>query len=135
MNSRNGATILRYYGQYGRYPVLITIGMASFFLFYTPAGKDEGGFYGLTDAGKYRYRDDHAAFICSTLDGVDWIGRAGAVEAINKILGNGSIFSPELAALPGWDEVIAACCAGLKQHGVRETLLNYFNEKYEIRFD
>ncbi len=125
MNSRNAATIIRYYTLYQTYPPLMLTGLAAFFLFYTPAGKDGDSFYGERDGVRYDYRDEHAEFLCKTLQGNNWADLAGAESAISTILNNHEIFSPALPALPGITARVAELCLELKQARIRATLEKY----------
>jgi tagaturonate reductase len=122
MNSRNGATIIRYYKKNEQFPPLISIGLASFFLFYTPAGKENDTYYGLRNEEKYSYRDEHTTFLCSTLESTDWLNKEDAEKSVTVVLNNNKIFSPELASLPGIIEMITKLCSQLKIDGIRKTI-------------
>jgi tagaturonate reductase len=127
MNSRNTATIVKYYRAYGEFPPLILIGFASFFLFYTPEAKKDGSYYALRDTVTYYFRDEHAQFLCGVLENINWLNSELATEAINTILGNNQVFSPELSALPGLAGAIANFCMVLKRDGIKETIAAYLN--------
>lgn len=129
MNSRNATTIIRYYHAYGQYPPLTLIGLASFFLFYTPKEKEGCAYYGSRDGVRYPYRDEHADFICTALEHINWMDNDLAINAVTKILGNERIFSPELASLPELASSVVQFCAILKSNGIRETIAYYLNIK------
>ena len=125
MNSRNAATIIRYFKIFNQYPPLMSIGLASFFLFYTPAGKDNDTYYGVRNGEKYLYRDEHTAFLCSTLEGVDWHYTMTAERSVSVIIDNDKIFSPELSSLPDVAKMIAELCLQLSTEGIRKTIEQY----------
>jgi tagaturonate reductase len=129
MNSRNAATIIKYHHAYGQYPPLTLIGLASFFLFYSPKGKEGGAYYGLRDDVRYPYRDEHTDFICTTLEHINWLDNDMAITAVTKILGNERIFSNELASLPKLASTVAQYCGILQSNGIRETIAHYLNTK------
>lgn len=127
MNSRNTATIIRYFKKFDKYPPLMSIGLSSFFLFYMPAGKGNNIYYGMRNNEKYSYRDEHSVFLCSTLVGTDWNSIEAAERAISAILNNDKIFSPELASLPGIVEMIANLCRELNNNGIKKTIELYLS--------
>lgn len=130
MNSRNGATIVRYYRQFNQFPPLMSIGFAAFFLFYTPASIDDSGYCGLRDEQPYRYRDEHTQFLCSTLHGLNWNDTYTASKAVATILENEDIFSADLASLPGLADMLAEVCSRLENDGIRETITKALEQSH-----
>jgi tagaturonate reductase len=122
MNSRNAATIIRYHKEFNRYPPLMSLGFACFFLFYTPAGKENDTYYGKRNNERYLYRDEHTAFLCSKLESVDWNDITSGERAVSAILNNDKIFSAELASLPGIAKMIAELCNRLLNEGIGKTI-------------
>jgi hypothetical protein len=100
----------------------MSIGFASFFLFYTPAGKENDMYYGTRNDERYLYRDEHAIFLCSTLQGVDWQDTIAGERTVSTIINNDKIFSPELASLPDLAKMIAQLCRQLLNNGIRKTI-------------
>ncbi|MEP6594545.1 MAG: tagaturonate reductase [Ginsengibacter sp.] len=133
MNSRNAASIIRNYKVFNKYPPLMSIGLASFFLFYTPARKEDGTWSGIRNDERYLYRDEHATFLCSTLEGVDWHDIMLAERAVSTIINNHKIFSPELASLPGLAKMIAELCSRLLKEGIRKTIEKKLKQSNEVR--
>ena len=125
MNSRVAATIIRYYSAFNAYPPLTMAGLASFFLFYTPAGQEGDTFYGERGDERYHYRDEHTAFLCNTLNGCTWDYKFEAEAPVFTVLNNQDIFTPELVALPGLVTTVAGLCCRLKKEGIRATIENY----------
>ncbi|MEO6330580.1 MAG: altronate oxidoreductase, partial [Ginsengibacter sp.] len=122
MNSRNVTTIIRYYKSFDKYPPLLSIGLASFFLFYTPAGKENDVYYGMRNHEKYLYRDEHTIFLCGILEGIDWNNNIAAEKSVSAILNNDKIFSSGLASLPDIGGMIATLCRQLINEGIRNTI-------------
>jgi tagaturonate reductase len=128
INSRNADTIVRYYNRFQRYPPLTIVGLASFFIFYTPMGRRDGAYFGLRNNEPYFYRDDHAEWICGVLEDVDWSDSRQATDAVSKILGNGAIFSKELASVPGLARTVAEHGLALCRAGIRITINQYLED-------
>ena len=126
MNNRNAATIIRYYKAFNKYPPLISIGFASFFLFYTPSGKEIDTWYGMRNDERYLYRDEHATFLCSTLEGVDWQDTTTGERAVSTIINNNKIFTAELASLPDFAKMISELCRQLLNKGIKKTIEKKF---------
>jgi tagaturonate reductase len=125
MNNRNAATFIRYYKTFNKYPPLLSIGLASFFLFYTPAGKENDAYYGLRSDERYLYRDEHVIFLCSNLQGMDWHDTIAGEKAVLTIMNNDKIFTSELATPPGLAKMIAELCRQLLEEGIRTTIEKY----------
>ena len=128
MNSRNTATIIRYYKMFNKYPPLQSIGLASFFLFYTPAGKENDTWYGMRDTEKYLYHDEHTEFLCSRLEGMEWQYTIKAQECVSAIMDNDQIFSPELRVLPDLVKMITGLCRQLHCEGIKVTIEKFLKQ-------
>ena len=100
----------------------MSLGFACFFLFYTPAGKENDTYYGKRNNERYLYRDEHTAFLCSKLESVDWNDISSGERALSAILNNDKIFSAELASLPGIAKMIAELCNRLLNEGIGKTI-------------
>lgn len=125
MNNRNTDTIIRYYKKFNTYPPLMSVGLAAFFLFYTPAGKENDTYFGMRNGEKYIYRDENTTFLCSTLEEMDWSNLSAAEKSISTVIDNADIFSPELASLPGIVKLTASLCCELHEEGIRTIIEKY----------
>ena len=68
MNSRNVETIFRYWTLRKELPLNCCIGLAAFFIFYLHDGKENDQYYRLHEGGKFFYKDEHATYLCQTLE-------------------------------------------------------------------
>ena len=121
MNNRNVETFFRYYEIKGQLPVLSCLGLASFFVYYIPAGCDNGVYYMMRDGVKYNYHDDKAELLCSLLSGVS-SNPEMLKEKIQEILKNNSIFSRDLTTLPGLLDVVARFASQILETGMPRVL-------------
>ena len=120
MNSRNTETFFRFYEQTGKLPILSCLGLASFFVFYIPAGKKDGSYYGVRKGEPYNYRDDHTDFICGTMEHA--LKSGDFKSAVNDILKNTRIFTRDLSTLPGLTELICTMISDIRKSGMRKVL-------------
>ena len=120
MNSRNTETFFRFYEQTGKLPMLSCLGLASFFVFYIPAGKKESSYFGVRNGEPYNYRDDYTDVICGTMEHA--LKSGDFKSAVNDILKNTRIFTRDLSTLPGLTELICKMIFDIRKSGMRKVL-------------
>ncbi|HUX85040.1 MAG TPA: tagaturonate reductase [Chitinophagaceae bacterium] len=118
MDNRNGMTFMRYFRAFGALPPLCTLGVAGFLMFYVPAGKKDGVFFGIRGAESYPYRDDLSATLCGILEPADLDDGNTLSEMVRRIYSDPRLFRTDLGKLEGFCESVASWMVRMHQEGV-----------------
>jgi tagaturonate reductase len=123
MNSRVMETINRQYDLKQEIGPLTLTGLASYFIYYTPAGKKESGeFYGSLHGEEYSYRDDQAHAVLEEMYRLRENGGNDPGGAIAKILSNRNLFQVNPDALPLLIDGTTAMILNIRKDGIRNTI-------------
>ncbi|WP_460966822.1 tagaturonate reductase [Spirosoma migulaei] len=126
MQSRNVATIQRYFEQFNAVPKHIALGFAAYLLFMKAVREEKGQFFGeiAVNGGilTYPIRDDKAGYFYG-----DWKtvkkGVPSTVQPfVKSVLSDVSIWQTDLSALPGFVEAVAQYLNDMLTAGVEKTL-------------
>lgn len=116
MNSRVTATINWQYRQFGEPGALTLIGLASWFIYYTPKGKDAGKYYCEFNGKRYYYRDDNAAYVLEIL------ATKGYEEGVPGILQNTKLFQVEPEFISDLERRTVSMISTILKNGVTKTI-------------
>jgi len=100
MKMRNVPLLLKYYELKGHVPKFMAMGFAAYLLFLRVTEKVDDQYYGIRNGEPYLINDDAAAYFYQLWQEND------ASQVAQKTLENKSLWGEDLAALPGFVEVV-----------------------------
>lgn len=123
MNSRVMETINRQYHLKQEIGRLTLAGLASYFIYYTPAGKKESGeFYGSLHGEEYFYRDDQAQTVLEEMYNLKVNGDNDLEGTMATILSNRDLFQVNPNALPLLIDGTTAMILNIRKDGIRKII-------------
>ncbi|GAB3642573.1 tagaturonate reductase [Spirosoma arcticum] len=126
MQSRNVATIQRYYAQFNAVPKHMALGFAAYLLFMKAVREEKGQFFGEVKVGSgvltYPIRDERAAYFYG-----DWkvvkVSKPDTISTfVTSVLSDLTLWQTDLNALPGFADAVVINLRALLADGAAKTL-------------
>lgn len=117
MNARNARTLVRYYEQQRSLPPAMCLGFAAMLLFLRPVKEENGQYYGARGTEQYLITDDHAAIFAGYWKAADKADSAAIAQLVQQVCADNRLWETNLAALPGFTDIITEHLLGMLQEG------------------
>jgi tagaturonate reductase len=126
MQSRNVATIQRYYAQFNAVPKHMALGFAAYLLFMKAVREEKGQFFGEIKVGSgvvtYPIRDERAAYFYGDWKVVKPKDAATINTFVKSVLSDLTLWQTDLSVLPGFVDAVADNLRALLADGAAKTL-------------
>lgn len=123
MQSRNVATLQRYYAQFKQVPARMALGFAAYLRFTKPTHEEGGAYFGEVeiDGGTLNYpiKDDRAAYYHQAWQSVTGSDAESVRAFVETVCADSDFWKADLSALPGWVDAVSGHLSVMLTKGVR----------------
>ena len=126
MQSRNVATLQRYYEQFNQVPVRMALGFAAYLRFMKATREEAGAYFGEVDVNggtlNYPIKDDRAAYYYQAWQLITPADKASVRGFVETVCADVEFWKADLSTLPGWVDAVAGHLSAMLTDGVRPTV-------------